>query len=445
MSKIEVNTVDVSSGSTLTLGSSGKTITIPSGATISNAGTSSGFGGSGAVSWETTPKTGTFTGATGVGYFVNTTSAVAQLNLPAGSAGNIIAVADYTRTFATKNLTINPNGSEKIGGVAEDLILNVNGQSTTLLYVDGTEGWINIQNAEDTQTGSPPFIVATGGTITQSGNCKIHTFTSPGNFAVNSVAGTSANNEISYMIVAGGGSAGQGGGASGGGGGAGGFKETKSPVTPYTASPLDGYGTPANRVTVSAQTYPIAIGAGSASQQTSGSNSTGLGFTSAGGGRGATNVPGSSAASAGGSGGGGNGENDTSAGAGNTPPTTPSQGTGGGAGRNTTGCRAGGGGGGATVAGTAGASPKQGGAGGAGATTSINASPTAFAGGGGGSGQTGNAGAGGAGGGGAAGGSNPSPGTNGTANTGGGGGAANNSSGGALGGSGIVVIRYKFQ
>ena len=35
MSKIEVNTVDVKCGSTLTLGSSGKTVTIASGASTS--------------------------------------------------------------------------------------------------------------------------------------------------------------------------------------------------------------------------------------------------------------------------------------------------------------------------------------------------------------------------------------------------------------------------
>ena len=48
------------------------------------------------------------------------------------------------------------------------------------------------------------------------------------------------------MVVAGGGGAGSKstgiGSGSGGGGGAGGFREDKSPVTPYTASPLDGAG-----------------------------------------------------------------------------------------------------------------------------------------------------------------------------------------------------------
>jgi len=44
MSTINVNTWEPESGTDLTLGASGDTITIPSGATITNSGTSSGFG-----------------------------------------------------------------------------------------------------------------------------------------------------------------------------------------------------------------------------------------------------------------------------------------------------------------------------------------------------------------------------------------------------------------
>ena len=47
MSKIEVNTVDVQCGSTLTLGSSGKTVQLATGAS------QSGFGRSGTVDWQT--------------------------------------------------------------------------------------------------------------------------------------------------------------------------------------------------------------------------------------------------------------------------------------------------------------------------------------------------------------------------------------------------------
>ena len=450
MSKLEVNTVDVSSGSTLTLGSSGKTITIPAGATISNAGTSSGFGGSGAVSWDTTPKTSTFTGATGIGYFVNTSGGAVTLNLPAGSAGNIIAVSDYARNFATANLTIAPNGSEKIGGVAEDAILNVNGQALTLIYVDGTNGWINVQNAEDTETGTPPFISATGGTITNTPSCRIHTFTSPGNFVVCSVSGTPANNAVAYMVVAGGGGGGGGGsgGDSGGGGGAGGFREGRTaPITPYTASPL----AVTTGITVTAQTYPIVVGAGGAGGSppgngVQGSTSSGLGISSAGGGFGKGNTGSPHPAGPGGSGGGGRGGGGVPAvgGTGNTPPVSPSQGSNGGVGGSPAGPNpqspdnAGGGGGGAGAVGGNAGPGDDGGDGGAGITSSINNSPVARSGGGGSAGFPG--GSGGTGGGGAGTNLPGAGGTAGTANTGGGGGGG---AGGGLGGSGIVIIRYK--
>ena len=64
MSKIEVNTVDVQCGSTLTLGSSGKTVTLATGAS------QSGFGRTGTVDWCTTVKTSPLTAVSGNGYFI---------------------------------------------------------------------------------------------------------------------------------------------------------------------------------------------------------------------------------------------------------------------------------------------------------------------------------------------------------------------------------------
>ena len=178
MSKIEVNTVAPQCGTTLTLGESGDTVVLGTGAS------QSGFGRSGSVNWQTgSLKTTTFTAADGEGYFINQGSAI-TVNLPAGSAGAIVAVADYARNFATYNLTISPNGTEKIGGTAGDAKLTVNGQAATFVYVDSTKGWINVQNAEDTETGTTGFIMATGGTTADSGNCRIHTFTGPGTFSV---------------------------------------------------------------------------------------------------------------------------------------------------------------------------------------------------------------------------------------------------------------------
>jgi len=453
MSKIEVNEIVKSSGSTLTIGGCGTTVTLGSGAT------QSGFGRSGSVNWQTTTKTSTFTAVSGEGYFINSGSAITA-NLPAGSAGAIVAFSDYARNFATYNLTISPNGSEKIGGEARDAKLNVNGQAATFIYVDSTKGWVNVQNAEDTETGIPPYISATGGTITTSGNCRIHTFTSPGTFSVSSIATASpapANNQVSYLVVAGGGGGGN--GYQSGGGGAGGFREDKSPITPYTASPLEGAGA----ITITATNFPITVGAGGAtgpgtpsdgSKGINGSDSVFSTITSAGGGGGgAFNTP-LAPGLAGGSGGGAGRVNaSASGGAGNTPPVSPSQGfPGGDSGTPYTHPYSGAGGGGATVKGACVQSSNVS-AGGNGATTNITASPVVYAGGGGGGGNgspqpgsdTGDSGDGGTGGGGK-GAYGPVNAVSGTANLGGGGGgSANPGTTGGAGGSGVVIIRYKYQ
>jgi len=451
MSKIEVNTVAPQCGTTLTLGESGDTVTLGSGAS------QSGFGRTGTVNWETSIKTSTFTAASGEGYFIDTNSGGFTVNLPAGSAGDIVAFKDYRNTFDTGGLIVAPNGTDKIGGINANVTFSTESQSVTLIFTDSTRGWLDIHDSTSAATGNA-FIVATGGTITTSGNCKIHTFTGPGTFTVTATAACAANNVMSHLVVAGGG-----GGSTFGGGGAGGFREVKSPVTPYTASPLDGYPSAPNRITVSAQAYPITVGGGGAGGPggtcgaSNGNPSIFSTITSTAGGGGNQDVP-SHVAKPGGSGGGGQNPS-ASGGAGNTPPVSPPQGNNGGTGIGGTGCSAGGGGGGATAAGTNASpgGPGTSGNGGAGATTNITGSPVAYAGGGGGGGDNRSpgvaGGSGGTGGGGAGGAGTSTPGgTAGTTNRGGGGGGAGFGlplspmyAVGATGGSGIVIIRYKFQ
>ena len=447
MSKIEVDAIDKQSGSTLTLGGSGTAVTLACGAT------QTGFGRTGTVDWNTTKKTGDFTATNGDGFFVDTGSGAVTATLPGSpSAGNIVAFSDYDGNFETNNLIIARNGSN-INGDASNFTVSKNNVSLQLIYVDATEGWRIVLTGSVAGAGLVEgFITASGGTETTSGNCKIHTFTGPGTFTVSGTACTSANNVVSYIVVAGGG----GGGGYTGGGGAGGFREDKSPVTPYTASPLDGAGA----ITVTAQGYPITVGGGgaggsaNANKGSNGVNSVFSTITSTGGGGGAGDTAPTRDGSPGGSGG-ANAYIPTnpvlgSQGAGNTPPVSPPQGNPSG---NTNSDQAtyttGGGGGGATAAG-GNASAPTGAPGGAGATTSINATPTAFAGGGGGGSDAAkDVGCGGAGGGGK--GTSPVIGTPapqraGTANTGGGGGGGvGNTPTVGAGGSGIVIIRYKFQ
>ncbi len=433
-------------GSAVTIGRCGGTVALASGAT------QTGFGREGSVNWQTgSIKTSTFTATSGEGYFVDTSSGAVTANLPAGSAGAIVAFADYTRTFGTNNLTVTPNGSNKIGGVSGDAKLKTNGQSATFVYVDGTEGWINVQETQTSQTGLTGFIMATGGTVSCTGNCRVHTFTGPGTFCVAALACVAANNEVSYLVVAGGGGGGNGDNA--GGGGAGGFREDKSPVTPYTASPLDGAGA----ITVTATSFPITVGSGGAggsaptsngARGASGSVSTFSTITSAGGGGGGGARPATpDNGISGGSGGGAGHQSTGGAGGGNSPPTNPAQGQNGGngAGASASPAYGGGGGGGATAVGAAG-TPSSAGAGGAGGSTEISGASVARGGGGGGGGESvPQGGAGGSGGGGAGNSKPDSSGGDGTANTGGGGGSTGSGAPltGGSGGSGVVIIRYK--
>ena len=146
MSKIEVDAIDKQSGSTLTVGGSGTAVTLACGAT------QTGFGRTGTVDWQTTPKTATFTAVSGEGYFANTSGGAFVMNLPAGTAGNIVSVVDYTNTFQTNNLTITPNGSQKIGGIASSFVASTEGQSLTLVYVDDIEGWKSVQDSTTAAT-----------------------------------------------------------------------------------------------------------------------------------------------------------------------------------------------------------------------------------------------------------------------------------------------------
>ena len=128
MSTVKVNTIDKRSGSTLTLGGSGTAVTLACGAT------QTGFGRAGTVDWQTTPKTATFTAVSGEGYFANTSGGAFNMNLPAGTAGAIVSVADYAATFQTNNLTIVPNGTDKIGSINANTKLSTEGQSINFSF-----------------------------------------------------------------------------------------------------------------------------------------------------------------------------------------------------------------------------------------------------------------------------------------------------------------------
>jgi hypothetical protein len=279
---------------------------------------------------------------------------------------------------------------------------------------------------------------ATGGnSIATDGDYKVHSFTSNGTFTP-TITGFNQS-DVEYLVIAGGGG---GGGGHGGGGGAGGYKTGFLGVTTAT-----GYG-----ITVGAGGAPGTQYVSPDAEGDSGTNSVFSTITSTGGGGGG-GYNGDSGTGRlgkdGGSGGGGVGQGTAAstggsaspAGQGNDGGDMSGSGAGGGGGAGAAGANAGGSGGTAT-----------GGTGGNGLSSSITGAAVTRAGGGGGGNASGvTPGSGGSGGGGVSSSSLYGDGTAGTPNTGsggGGGGGGNPSIGtitGGLGGSGIVIIRYKFQ
>ena len=260
-----------------------------------------------------------FTAAANTIYPCNTTSAAFTVTLPASpTAGDQIGIIDYAGTFATNNLTLNPNGG-KIKGDTSNSIASTANEAFILIYIDATKGWLYL-NDTLANPAKPPYTA-------------------------------------SYLVIAGGGGGGFDGSgpSSGNGGGAGGYVSGTMTINGGTV-------------------YSVSVGAGGAKAPgttlpgSNGSPSTLTGATSAvGGGYGvgsANNV------SAGNGGSGGGGSTSYPGGSG-----TPGQGNAGaGLASNT-------GGGGASTAGSGGASATTG-IGGNGTSSSITGSPVAYAGGG---------------------------------------------------------------
>ena len=327
MSTLNVDKVDPSTGTALELGTSGDTINIPSGVTIANAGTATGFGG---ISWQSVVTGSTMTAVAGEGYPIDTTSNACTVTLPAGSVGDVVELVDYAGTWDTNAVTLAADGSENIEGATDDRLLEKERLGVRVVYVDATQGWVAVTAAnEGTQAISPPPV------------------------------------DIEWLVIAGGG-----GGAGNyyhGGGGAGGYR-TNFGGTKLTLT--------------EGNVYTATVGAGGDSNNTANgdpgvdSSLAGTGITtitSTGGGYGGCADDGGDGGSGGGAGGSGN-----SGGSGNTPSTSPSQGNDGGDGGN------GGGGGGGIGGAGGGGGASNGGSGGAGVNNSITGAAVGYAGGGGG-------------------------------------------------------------
>jgi hypothetical protein len=281
MSEIKVNKISPRSGTDITLGDSGDNFIIPSGATLTNNGTASGFA---SIAWQSSIVTGsTLTAVAGNGYWIDTTSNTCTITLPASaSVGDQIIFSDYARTWGTNKIIIDSNGLNYQGDPDTFTVeYNTNGQSLNIVYSGATQGWIPISDDDVTDVPTPPPY------------------------------------SVDFLVIAGGG--GGGGYYYSGGGGAGGYRNS------YNSESSGGGGSAESSLSLTpGETYTITVGAGGAAGignalGTSGSNSSisGTGITtitSTGGGR--SGGAGTQNGASGGSGGGGGSDNARSGGSG---------------------------------------------------------------------------------------------------------------------------------
>jgi len=102
-------------------------------------------------------------------------------------------------------------------------------------------------------SGGAAFIEATGGTVTEDGDYKIHTFNSTGTFEI-----TANEGQVDYLVVAGGGNGGSGdGNFAASAGGAGGLRLSSETYTPTPLSVGTG-------LTLTPGTFPVTVGGGTA-------------------------------------------------------------------------------------------------------------------------------------------------------------------------------------
>ena len=100
--------------------------------------------GGGGTSWQAVITGTTHTAVAGEGYFIDTTSNVCNVTLPAGTLGDEVTLVDYAGTFDSNNLTVTPDSGEKIQGQSADTTLTsaVERSAFTLVYSGATQGWL---------------------------------------------------------------------------------------------------------------------------------------------------------------------------------------------------------------------------------------------------------------------------------------------------------------
>jgi hypothetical protein len=124
----------------------------------------------------------------GKGYFLDTNAGVIEAFLPTSpTRGDRVVLADYSGTFATNQAIVNTGGELLDSTAGNDFKLTTNNTIAEFIYVDSAKGWLVYLNQAAGTTPSSAltdgniydsdaaFISATGGTVTTSGDYKIHT------------------------------------------------------------------------------------------------------------------------------------------------------------------------------------------------------------------------------------------------------------------------------
>ena len=149
------NIINESAG-TITIGKSGDTVQVASGAEFVGGG----------IQWQSTIVTGTTLSAVaGNGYWIDTTSNACTVTLPASaSVGDTIEFSDYARTWGINNLTLNINSLNYQGGTSNP-IYSTSGSSIRIVYSGATQGWIPTDDDEatDTQSYNIQYLLVGGG------------------------------------------------------------------------------------------------------------------------------------------------------------------------------------------------------------------------------------------------------------------------------------------
>ena len=189
MSTLETNLIQPSTGTTLTLGASGDTITIPSGATITNSGTATGFTGVIAAKIETISPTTPDVTTTSTTY-AEVASGLRITHALSNSSNKLIFM------FSSTDMYAGCNGQVAIASTA-DVTTSVIGNQIMLVKNNAYGGTSNVE--VDTMMGMAEY--APGSTSSVTYTPVFARIGGAGTFYINNTV-TSARMTFTLMEIA---------------------------------------------------------------------------------------------------------------------------------------------------------------------------------------------------------------------------------------------------